>query len=452
MIANDTAGGIVAVMSRGSSIIKSGVIQGRISGSVVLGGVVGTASTESSIIFSEIYSKKSVGIICTTKNCGGLVGYLYLSSNSTGFISDSYTRSNVSGTSNSTGGFIGVVFFENNHSFINISNCYSSNYVSGNSDIATSLGGFLGVKPTINSQNFFFNNQTNPLLPSTISSNPEMDIVYGLECNHLLSIVLSFNQSVWGGVNLRSEYNFFPSTSLCVNCVFDVPNCQNCDQSIQSIPSAQLSVSCALNQNKWAWTFKNSSSDNVFLNTNIVLSNQTYFDSNLVIESNTSISYSISSNRSVSSPVVFVNGCVSVEGDLNVLINFNVEQNINIDLIKYNCSQTATLKNDQVKLIFDKNQNECLKSKNKITTNTISTTISRCTINKALILGIIFGVVGLSIIIISLVGLHLWKRRKLMLKRLEIIGKELNQETKENPFTEESKIDSQQNDTEMKEN
>ena len=200
-----------------------------------------------------------------------------------------------------------------------------------------------------------------------------------------------------------------PSTNA--SCIYNVPNCINCDQSISSIVSNQINVSCEINQGKWNWIFKNSTSNDFFLSSNISLGAPVSFDSNLVIETNASVILVFQNSQNSSSPAIEVNGCVSIEGDLNLLIDFKVEQDENFDLIKYNCQQNAVLKNDDsVKLIYNRDQNSCLTSKPKVTTNIISTTISSCGKSN---LGVIVGLsVGIPLLMVLIVATSLFIARK----------------------------------------
>ena len=97
-------------------------------------------------------------------------------------------------------------------------------------------------------------------------------------------------------------------------------------------------------------------------------------DSDLTIEKTASVSIVASQSSSSS---IDVNGCVSIDGELEIVVDFELKEKQEYDLIKYNCSQIAVVPSG-VKLVYDRQQNECLDSKINITPNTISTTINRC--------------------------------------------------------------------------
>ena len=225
-----------------------------------------------------------------------------------------------------------------------------------------------------------------------------------------------------------------PQTTIPTNqsCVYHVSDCLNCDQSIELIQSDLLNVSCEFSKNKWSWVFKNSSSGDFFLSSNLTLSNQIIFQSNLVVQSNASISFSFASNNNGSSPntpLVIVDGCVKLKGDLNILIDFKVKQEENFDLMRYNCSESALLKNDHVNVIYNEQQNPCLKSNSKVTLNTISATINSCEKKIGLILGL---AIGIPFALILIVVVSLFVARKLLKSDAETFQKKYNQNTTNN--------------------
>ena len=121
-----------------------------------------------------------------------------------------------------------------------------------------------------------------------------------------------------------------------------------------------------------------------------------------------------------------MDGCVKLEGDLNILIDFKVKQEENFDLMRYNCSESALLKNDHVNVIYNEQQNPCLKSNSKVTLNTISATINSCEKKIGLILGL---AIGIPFALILIVVVSLFVARKLLKSDAETFQKKYNQNT-----------------------
>ena len=115
-------------------------MEGRVIGNKRVGGVIGSSSgqiTISSLLFTEIFSLSDVVVICSIEKCGGLFGVaVFLNSVS---ISNSYSRSNVSGNASIVGEFIGSISFSYQSS-LKINNRYISKKVEGSSETTSSKG------------------------------------------------------------------------------------------------------------------------------------------------------------------------------------------------------------------------------------------------------------------------------------------------------------------------
>ena len=415
-------------------------------------------------------------------------------------LANSYTRSNLTSNGpNGQAGFIGSIIVTGTGTLrFNISNTFSSNYLLGDISIAFGSVGVTGGSLQLTTSDFFYNNQSLP--EQAFENTTYSSLVQGLTCPDLYNSLQNFDQLIWGGNSLRSEYNFSSLPSLCdsysfpstlipstpvpstdipstqtpstdipsteipstqisstqipstevpstqisstqitstnslstqisstfilstfqntpstllptssttqSNCVYQVPNCQNCDQSINKLEIFNLNVSCVLIGNSWSWVFQSNSSNQILITSNLTINAQISINSDLIVGSNASISIVVSNSS------ITVNGCVSIEGDLNVLIDFKLDQQQEFELIKYNCSQTADLPKE-INVIYQKNQNNCLKSKTKVTQNTISATIDSCGKNVALIIGLSIGL-PVAIILITVLGLIIarWKLKK----------------------------------------
>ena len=220
----DDIGGFIGSCNTTTKVTKSGVISGKVNGSSYVGGFFGFLFVVSSQSFSELYCKEDLSVVASTDNCGGLVGYLN-SPNSNSFvvnITNSYTRSNVSGP-DTIGGMFGSVFFQFSTTKLNILSCYSSNYVIANT--SNNIGyciGLLGGSTTISSTLFYANNQTNPSL-SLVGNFPSVSFVTGLNCATLYSqIIVNYDISTWDGNNLLIEYNH--TFGVCNCCPTIIPS------------------------------------------------------------------------------------------------------------------------------------------------------------------------------------------------------------------------------------
>ena len=109
-----------------------------------------------------------------------------------------------------------MVDFNSNQVNFKISNCYSSGTLPNVSSSGSSIGGIKNVGGNINATNFYFFNGTNNYLPPISENSASFpNLVVGLNCNSLVNVLATFNQSVWGGDSLRSQYDFNPGITLC---------------------------------------------------------------------------------------------------------------------------------------------------------------------------------------------------------------------------------------------
>ena len=196
------------------SIFQSGVVQGKISSNLGnTGSIIGSLiidSVSNDIFISQVYSGKDVQVSCGGDSCGGFIGLINVQ-NHTVLIENSYSRSNVTSTSFSVGGLIGNI---STSISLNISNSYTSNSVNGLNKLGASIGDFSG-NLTLFSSNYFFNNETNLSLAAVGVANFSTNIT-GLSCFNLYNQLENFNQSVWGGNELRFQFNFTSVPDICI--------------------------------------------------------------------------------------------------------------------------------------------------------------------------------------------------------------------------------------------
>ena len=188
-----------------------------------------------------------------------------------------------------------------------------------------------------------------------------------------------------------------PSTSLpstAQNCVFNVANCALCDPLISPFNVIGLNVSCVSKDNDWVWEFTNSSSNSFKLSSDLKITKQILINSEFVLSKGNSISFDFTTSArfTTSSPSIVVDGCSTIEGELNILVDNKPSQQTSYDLISYNCPQSISLSEEQIKISTkNNNQNSCLKKNVNISPSTLSVTISPCERNLGLIIGLSVG-------------------------------------------------------------
>ena len=314
---------------------------------------------------------------------------------------------------------------------MNIETSYCSNFISGN----TSKGALVGVIEgfqNVSWAQFYFNNQSNPL---TSCSNFNFNDS-SVSCGKLYNQVLLFNNSIWDGDNLRSEFQpvagvcqccssttppstnipstiipstvipstaipttvtpstnfpstlsattFIPSTETPstliptnISCIYQVENCSNCVNTNTIIQDTTgLVVQCLSFSGKWSYTFKNSTSNQIYLNeNNTVVDEIIYIEGDIVVPSGNVVIFPVTKDKN---SFIQVNGCLRIEGKINVSLSEQPQSGVTtIVLIKYNCtekkrelSQTSTFKrvdNSQIIVSTNYQKSNC----DKISSNVL---------------------------------------------------------------------------------
>ena len=220
-----SSGGLIGESRYYSTIQKSGVVQGRVSGDCLIGGAIGYTDVWSPNVmdYSELYVKETVRVSCSGPYCGGLFGGNSIYGGATLIVSNSFSRAQVDSTSasNTTGGFVGYLNFLSTNSVFNVSHSYSSSVV-GATFPGSSIGSIAG-NGIFYSKDFLYNNQSNvPPIPAFSQGNSSYSTnIDGLSCVNLALSVLNFNQSIWTGDSLISSYNSSSLVTLCQN--FTIP-------------------------------------------------------------------------------------------------------------------------------------------------------------------------------------------------------------------------------------
>eukprot|EP01091_Cochliopodium_minus_P003243 TRINITY_DN1307_c0_g3_i1.p1 TRINITY_DN1307_c0_g3~~TRINITY_DN1307_c0_g3_i1.p1 ORF type:complete len:581 (-),score=76.73 TRINITY_DN1307_c0_g3_i1:343-2085(-) len=270
------------------------------------GGLFGSAQ-ESSI--SNCYVKSSVSVQGGT-SVGGFIGYFFCLYGGPCVVNNTYSRANVSGST--LGGLIGQVNTDPNN-FLAFQNSYSSNIFNG-TNIGSSLGQVSIADGNCTISNVYYDNSTSsyPASANNFGNCSDGTLPVGLNCIDLYSSVLTFDQTIWAGNNLLTEYPFSYGVCVCPStspstltpstippstlvpsttepstltpstlipstgepsttpstlfpttispstftCLYKVPNCQNCAKSGIEVDASQFNISCILKDNVWGYIFQ----------------------------------------------------------------------------------------------------------------------------------------------------------------------------------------------------
>jgi len=140
------AGGLFAFVEQGAVITNSGS-SAAVTGNGGVGGLIGAAEW-GGVVLDNVYATGDVVNSSSFGSTGGLVGYLYADPYFEAFdyditINKAFSSGTVTVNGGSAGGFVGVVFQEDDSGNLNITDSYShSNIV--NLGASGNLGGFVG--------------------------------------------------------------------------------------------------------------------------------------------------------------------------------------------------------------------------------------------------------------------------------------------------------------------
>ena len=116
------------------------------------------------------------------------------------------------------------------------------------------------------------------------------------------------------------------TTSISLNCFYQVPNCQFCSQNPPQFDQTQFNISCSFIQKEWIWIFKNKTSDTIYNNFTIILNGTTnYIEGNFTQTSSGQIVFVVSTNQNKSTGLN-VSGCVSINGTIQIVLNTQPQQ------------------------------------------------------------------------------------------------------------------------------
>eukprot|EP01091_Cochliopodium_minus_P012268 TRINITY_DN3685_c0_g2_i4.p1 TRINITY_DN3685_c0_g2~~TRINITY_DN3685_c0_g2_i4.p1 ORF type:complete len:574 (+),score=115.42 TRINITY_DN3685_c0_g2_i4:459-2180(+) len=224
-----------------------------------------------------------------------------------------------------------------------------------------------------------------------------------------------------------------PSTSVPSNppnCLYNVPNCQNCGLGSGFIvDTTQFNVSCVLSNSNWIYSFSDK-----FSNTTTVKESFTLNSTSLIIlgdfdlSQNTTIDIVFSDSNK--NGAINVTGCITLNGNISLTLEKRPERGTTkIVLINYNtnCSLPINFKRDvqtiqtskfSVKPTYVNNKCDKISSTLNNQQGTLSLSLSaslngNCSgISTGAIIGIVLGVVEGSLIVVILGLIFFWKRRQ----------------------------------------
>jgi hypothetical protein len=408
------------------TISKSGINSGTVTSNGECGGLVGTLGSNSYV--SSSYVTDQVNLLSSQSNppyniIGGLFGLITQtnSTNGTIIILNCYCSANISALPSSSyvGGIIGrsVLFGLS----INISQVYSTSSVFGNSIIGNILGQTVNTGGNLSLNQCYYNFQLNSYLGFGSGSTTDGTSPLSFNCSSLyIQILSSYPQNIWSGIQLSSQYQFIstgcncssgcPSTtttntptltststitntlsptpttifSTSVNlqtstvqntitptntvdpiCLFNVLNCQNCNNNVNMTIPFGLNVSCILFENKWQYTFYNQSSNSIFNSQTITVNGTTiYFQGNFTQTQNGTLVFIISTlQNNTNNNILFVEGCIKIDGKIVIILDKRpASSNTTVPIIYYNCSASnsnVTLSNNQIRLVPTYKNNKC---------------------------------------------------------------------------------------------
>ena len=424
---------------------------------------IGSSSISSKSLSGGIssfhYSSFSI-INCRTSNCslfssspsnlsyaGGISAYLF---GTTGTVLNC-----ISSFNNLTGGYVGGVIAYNN---VNVTNCF---YGMNNFSLSVLSGLCIADDLKINLTTCFnlFDLTTltpstlppstlppstlppsilpSTLPPSTLPSSllPTLTIPPSSTPSDLLSstITQSTHSSSTLSPSTIPPSTLPPSTVEARNCSFNVPNCDKCNVLNFFVNESLYNISCIFFDNKWTYSFKLKSSDTFVLSETVNLEESfIYIEGNFNQTSNSTIVI-VSSNQNRNGSL-FVNGCLSLHGNISVVLNEKpTSSNYSLVLINYNCTDTLVVSDSQINLKTEFQSSKCDKISSQLNNQpnslslTVSTNFGKCNsfstiffiskfilikgggISKGAIFGIVFGILGGTILIILIIYYFKWK-------------------------------------------
>ena len=289
---------------------------------------------------------------------------------------------------------VGSFTLQNSNSTISISDCYCRSYIAGLNRIGNSFGEFfewVNASTSVSISQVYFENSFNPTISSVGSKYmPSINFITGFPCNQLYDHIISnYDQSLWGGSRLKSEFNYQFGGNFCpssASCFYNVTNCVFCPLYPTQVDTNLFNISCEYrtSNQEWVWVFSPRNNGTIVNQNQIVVNGSTIFNGNFTQTSNGSLL--INSNSTLT-----VSGCVVLDGKVTlVLDNVPVQSQSSYNLINYTCDQNADISGSQFEILTKDPKKDCEKISSQTidSGNSISVSINFSVLGLAIGLGI----------------------------------------------------------------
>ena len=209
--------------------------------------------------------------------------------------------------------------------------------------------------------------------------------------------------------------------SQCIDeeCIYKGDNCSYCPKNYFNFSSEieNLNFSCIYETSKWGWKIENKTSFFIFIDTNFIIENTTFFDGNLFVLPNSTIIFNISDFKNV--PFLNITGDLKIEGNIELSLEARPGQTDTSVLLFQYASQNDSLtglKNFQIKLTKNYQDGKCDKIKHSVNDLPnvlfvqLKTNFRYCKKLLALILGLSLGIPSL-LVLIAIIVLFLMRKK-----------------------------------------
>eukprot|EP01091_Cochliopodium_minus_P003239 TRINITY_DN1307_c0_g1_i1.p1 TRINITY_DN1307_c0_g1~~TRINITY_DN1307_c0_g1_i1.p1 ORF type:complete len:397 (-),score=80.29 TRINITY_DN1307_c0_g1_i1:127-1317(-) len=258
--------------------------------------------------------------------------------------------------------------------------------------------------------------ESSTIIPSTITPFTTLPTVEPTTISPSTNIPSSPSPSTSAPIT-TSPITSIPSSTIPTdspNCLYNVPDCENCGRQGIIFDSSQFNISCILVGNTWSYSFSNKFSNITTISESAILNGTSVViqgDFNQTSNSTITIVISPSNNNNLAERGIplTVNGCVTLNGNISLVLEQKPQNgNTSILLLNYNCTQTLNFSSSQFTVKPTYRNNKCdrigstLNSKQNTLSVSLSSTLgSNCKgLSTGAIVGIVIGAVGGSILII----------------------------------------------------
>ena len=229
--------------------------------------------------------------------------------------------------------------------------------------------------------------------------------------------------------------SMIPTTVPPVACLYNVPNCQNCGSQGIVVDVTLYNISCVFSGDKWIYSFKSLVSNTTFVTQVVTLNGSVLIDGNLNQTSDSTLVIILSNENK--NGALNVTGCVTINGNISLILNQEISNgNETFALISYNCSENINISNSQVVVDANYENSKCDSIISQVNNNQNSLSVSISSIkgkncgkkiSSGVIIGIIFGVVGVGLVVVAIISVILYRRRREINKMISTVGNEMSE-------------------------